>query len=40
MRSIQISVVDYEMLVAIAKKVKRTPKQVIEEFIKSTYYTL
>ena len=40
MKTIQLSNVDYEMLSAIAKKQRKKEKQVIEELIKATYYTL
>jgi len=40
MKSISLSIVIYEMLTAIAKKQRKKPAEVIEKFIKDTYYTL
>lgn len=40
MRNILISMVEWEMLQAIAKKQRKQPKQVITEFLNRTYMAL
>ena len=40
MRSIQITAVEWEMLQAIAKRQRKQPKQVIGDYLKSTYMAL
>ena len=40
MRNIPISNVEWEMLQAIAKKTRTTPKQVITNFLNKTYMSL
>tara|TARA_Y100001937_G_C7023548_1_gene286623 strand:- start:212 stop:334 length:123 start_codon:yes stop_codon:yes gene_type:complete len=40
MRNIPVSNVEWEMLQAIAKKQRKNPKQVISEFLNTTYMRL
>jgi len=40
MRNIPISMVEWEMIQAIAKKQRKQPKQVITEFLNRTYMAL